>query len=71
MNIKKILSNGLIIAVIIALVACIPSAGERLMSWLFPPRIYILLGVAVVIVLWKILIELRYRNDRNDNNEED
>ena len=71
MNIKKILSNGLIIAVIIALVACIPSAGERLMSLLFPPRIYILLGIAVIIVLWKILIELRYRNERNDNNEEE
>lgn len=67
MNVKKILSNGLLIAVIIALVAFIPSAGERLMSWLFPPRIYILIGVGVIIVLWKILIELRYRNNQEDD----
>ena len=71
MNVKKILTNGLLIAVFIALVAFIPSSGERILSWLFPPRIYILIGVAVFIVLWKILIELRNRNDRNNNNEEE
>ena len=64
---KKILTNALVLAVIIVLIACIPDAGNRLLSWLFPPRIYILIGVAVLIVLWKILIELRNRNNGDDN----
>lgn len=64
---KKILTNALFLAVIIVLIACIPDAGERVLSWLFPPRIYILLGVAVLLVLWKILIELRNRNNGDDN----
>lgn len=59
---KKILTNALVIAVIIVLIAFIPNAGDRLMSWLFPPRIYILIGVAILIVLLKILYELRNRN---------
>lgn len=67
MNWKKIITNGLLIAVLIALIAFIPSAGERVLSWLFPPRIYIVIGVAVVVVLWKILIELRNKNDRDDD----
>ena len=69
MNIKKIISNGILIAVILALVAFIPTAGERLLSWLFPPRIYILIGVAVFIVLWKILIELQNRNNQDNDNK--
>lgn len=64
---KKILINALVLAVIIVLIAFIPNAGERVLSWLFPPRIYILLGVAVLLVLWKILIELRNRNNGDDN----
>lgn len=62
MNVKKVLTNGLVIAVLIALIAFIPSAGERVLSWLFPPRLYILIGVVVVVILWKILVELRNRN---------
>ena len=67
MNFKKILTNGLVIAVIIALIAIIPDAGNRVLSWLFPPRVYILIGVAVFIILWKILLELRKRNDKEDD----
>ena len=67
MNFKKILTNGLVIAVIIALIAIIPDAGTRVLSWLFPPRVYILIGVAVFIILWKILLELRKRNDKEDD----
>lgn len=63
---KKILINGSILAVIIVLIAFIPDAGERVLSWFFPPRIYILIGVAVVLILWKILIELRNKNNRED-----
>lgn len=66
MNWKKIISNALVIAVIIALIAFIPDAGNRVMSWLFPPRIYILIGIAVFVILWKILIELRNKNNRDD-----
>ena len=66
MNWKKILTNGLLIAVLIALVAIIPDAGNRILSWLFPPRLYILIGVAIFIILWKILIELRNKNNRDD-----
>lgn len=67
MNWKKILTNGLLIAVLIALIAIIPDAGNRILSWLFPPRLYILIGVAIFIILWKILIELRNKNNRDDD----
>ena len=63
---KKILSTGLFLGAIIALLAFVPDAGNRLLSWLFPPRIYILIGVGVILILWKILIELRNKNDRDD-----
>lgn len=69
MNWKKILTNGLFIAVLIAVIAFIPGAGNRLLSWLFPPRFYILIGVAVIIILWKILIELRNKNSQDDDEE--
>ncbi len=67
MNFKKIFVNGLFVGALIAVIALIPDAGDRLLSWLFPPRIYILIGVAVLLVLWKILIELRNRNNGDDN----
>lgn len=67
MNFKKIFVNGLFVGALIAVIALIPDAGNRLLSWLFPPRIYILIGVAVLLVLWKILIELRNRNNGDDN----
>lgn len=66
MNWKKILSNGLFIAVLVVIVAFIPDAGERVLSWLVPPRLYVLIGVAIFIVLWKILLELRNKNSRDD-----
>ncbi len=68
MNWKKILTNGLLIAVIVALVAIVPDAGNRILSCLVPPRLYIVIGAAIFIVLWKILIELRNKN--NQDNEE-
>ena len=67
MNFKKIFVNGLFVGALIAVIALIPDAGDHLLSWLFPPRIYILIGVAVLLVLWKILIELRNRNNGDDN----
>ena len=67
MNFKKIFVNGLFVGALIAVIALIPDAGNRLLSWLFPPRIYILIGVAVLLVLLKILIELRNRNNGDDN----
>ena len=67
MNWKKILTNGFVIAVLIALVAIVPDAGNRILSWLFPPRLYVLIGVAIFIILWKILIELRNKNNRDDD----
>lgn len=66
MNWKKILTNGLLIAVLIALIAIIPDAGNRILSWLFPPRLYILIGVAIFIILWKILVELRNKNNQDE-----
>lgn len=65
MNWKKIITNGLLLAVLFGLIAFIPGAGERVLSWLFPPRIYILIGVAVFVILWKILVELRNKNNRD------
>ena len=66
MNWKKILTNGLLISVLIALIAIIPDAGNRILSWLFPPRLYILIVVAIFIILWKILVELRNKNNRDE-----
>ena len=66
MNFKKILTNGLVIAVIIALIAIIPDAGNRILSWLVPPRLFILIGAIVIYILLKILFELRNKNSRDD-----
>ena len=66
MNWKKILTNALLIAVIIVIIAFVPDAGERVLSWFFPPRLYVLIGIAIFIVLWKILIELRKKNNQDD-----
>ena len=67
MNIKKILLNGSLIAVAVALIAFIPGAGTRVLSWLVPPRLFILIGAGVLLILWKILIELRNKNNRDDD----
>ena len=63
---RKVLINGLIIGLIIVLISFSPGAEIRLLSWLVPPRLYILLAVIVILILWKILIELRNRNDKED-----
>ena len=63
MNVKKILTNGLIIALFIAVIAFVPDAGNRVLSWLVPPRLYIAIGVVIALLLYKILIELRNRKD--------
>lgn len=65
---KKILTNALFLAVIIVLIAFIPDGWARIASWLVPPRIYILIGIVLLILLWKILLELRKRNN-GDNDE--
>lgn len=65
MNWKRVLSNSLLIAVLIALIAFIPDAGDRVLSWFLPPRLYILLAVVALLILYKILLELR--NRRNDD----
>ena len=67
MNWKKILTNGLIIALFVAVIAFIPDAGNRVLSWLFPPRLYVLIGVLIALILYKILIELRNKNNRDDD----
>lgn len=56
---KKILINGLLVCAVIVVIAFIPDAGNRLLSWLVPPRLYIAIGVLILLVLYKILIELR------------
>ena len=67
MNWKKILTNGVIIALFVAVIAFIPDAGNRVLSWLFPPRLYVLIGVVIALILYKILIELRNKNNRDDD----
>lgn len=64
---KKILTNALFLAVIIVLIAFIPDGWARIASWLVPPRIYILIGIVLLILLWKILLELRKRNNGDDD----
>lgn len=56
---KKILINGLLVGAVIVVIAFIPDSGNRLLSWLVPPRLYIAIGVLILLVLYKILIELR------------
>ena len=65
MNWKKILSKSLLIGVVIVLISIIPDAGNYILTFLIPPRIYILLGVVVCLILWKILIELKNRNNKD------
>lgn len=65
MNWKKILSKSLLIGVIIVLISIIPDAGNYILAFLIPPRIYILIGIIVCLILWKILIELRNRNNKD------
>ena len=67
MNWKKILTNGLIVALFVAVIAFIPDAGNRVLSWLFPPRLYVLIGVVIALILYKILIKLRNKNNRDDD----
>jgi hypothetical protein len=67
MNWKKILTNGLIIALFFAVIAFVPDAGNRVLSWLFPPRLYVLIGIVIALILYKILIELRNKNNRDDD----
>ena len=67
MNIKKILSYGIFFGFLIVLIAFIPDGWARMASWLVPPRIYILIGIVLLILLWKILLELRKRNSGDDD----
>lgn len=62
MNIKKILSYGIFFGLLIVLIACIPDGWARIASWLVPPRLYLILAVVIILVLYKILIELRNKN---------
>lgn len=66
MNWKKIITNALLLAVLIGLIAFIPDAGNRILSWLVPPRLFILIGAIVIYILLKIFFELRNKNSRDD-----
>ena len=56
---KKILIRALIIGACIVLIACIPMLGNQIITFFVPPRIYILIGIAVIVILLAILHEVR------------
>ena len=68
---KKVLINGLAIALIIVVIAFVPNAGNRLLSWLVPPRLFILLAAIIIIILLKILFELRNKNNQQRQQDYD
>ena len=57
----------LIVGILIVVISSIPPAGAFVLSLFVPPSLYIVIGVCVLIVLYKILIELRNRNERDDD----
>lgn len=57
----------LIVGILIVVISSIPPAGAFVLSLFVAPRLYIVIGVCVLIVLYKILIELRNRNERDDD----
>ena len=61
---KRILI-GLGLGLLIVVIACIPNLGTYLVSFLIPPRLYIVLAVVGLIILYSILRELRKRNGGN------
>ena len=65
---KKILIRGLIIGLIIVIIACIGGMGEQVLTFFVPPRLYIVLGLIVIIILLKILQEVR--NNGKGNKDE-
>ena len=60
---KKILINGLIIGLGIVVLSFIPDSWAIVASFFLPPRVYIIIGIGILLVLWKILIELRNKRD--------
>lgn len=63
---RKNIYYGLLLGLLIVIIAFIPDAGNRLLSWLFPPRLYVLIGLIVILILYKILFELRNKNSQDD-----
>ena len=62
---KKILFV-LIVGLLIVVIACIPDLAAFVISLFIPPRLYVVIGICILLVLYKILIELRNRNNRDD-----
>ena len=60
---KKIIIRGLILALIFVAIAFIAGAGEYIMTFLVPPRIYYVIAAVIIVILLKILSELRNRSD--------
>ena len=61
---KKILIRILILGAIIALIAFVPPLGAFLMTLFVPPRIFYVIGFIIIIILLKILYELRGKRDK-------
>ena len=67
MDWKKIITRGLIIALAIVAIAFIAGAGNYIVTFFVPPRIYYVIGAIIIVILLKILNELR--NRRGDDDE--
>jgi len=64
---SKALKRGLIIGLIIVIVAFIPGLGNYLLTFLAPPRIYIVLGVLILAALMTIIHQNNQRGRDDDD----
>lgn len=60
---SKTLKRILILTLIIVIVPFIPGLGQYITTLFLPPRIYIVIGLLILLVLLKILFELRNKKD--------
>ena len=63
MNWKRIFIRALIIALAVVAVACIAGAGDFFLRFLFPPRVYYVIGAVIIVILLKILFEIRNKKE--------
>lgn len=62
----KILKRGLIIGAIIALIAFVPGLANYVLTFLAPPRVYIVLGVLIFAALMVIIHQNNQKGQDDD-----
>lgn len=59
MDFGKILKRGLILALIVVAVAFVGGAGDAIITFFVPPRVFYVIGAVIIVILLKILFEIR------------